>query len=121
MRLGFLMSRGWPALHYSRRQRPSLHAHAPQTLEYFGRHSGWQPDKSVILLDIDAVDLRAIQVGLVRERADNVPRLNAMRATDLETIGLLRTEARALAAAVARPLAPLRQCGRRGRGLFSAF
>ena len=50
-----------------------------------------ESDERMVVPDINAVDLATVQIAFMRERADDIARLDAMSATDLDPKNSLRT------------------------------
>src|SRR5512133_981878 len=63
-------------------QRLSGDPHLLQVLHQFARHAFGQVDQAVVVADVDAADVPALQVRLVGDRADDVARLHAVRVAD---------------------------------------
>src|SRR4029077_19479186 len=61
--------------------------HLLQDLEHVRRHAFGQIDESVILADVDAADVLAVQARLVGDRADEVAGLHAVVVADFDAEG----------------------------------
>src|SRR5690625_2385155 len=73
----------------SHAQRTAGDADFLEVLQQFGRHAFGQVDQAEVVADGQAADVAAVEVGFVGDGADDVFRLRAVAATDVEAVGLL--------------------------------
>ncbi len=81
-------------------QLDSAHPDGLEAVASLFRHALWQIHELVMLVDVDVPDQSAVQVRLVRDRADDIPRLDAVGMADFDAI---RFESRALSGPATRP------------------
>jgi hypothetical protein len=62
--------------------------HLLQATENLLRHALGKIDEAVILADIDVPDVPSLEPRLIRNRADDIPRLHTVSVSDFNTISL---------------------------------
>jgi hypothetical protein len=62
--------------------------HLLQATENLLRHAFGKIDEAVILADIDVPDVPPLEPRLIRNGADDIPRLHAVSVSDLDTVRL---------------------------------
>lgn len=91
--------------------------HLLEVLEDLRRHAVREVDQAVVVMDVHAADVLAVQARLVGDGADDVAGLHAMRVADLDAEGLeagLCVARRAFACGTDFPLVLRRGAGRAG-------